>query len=113
MMIKAPLSIAGANGYGAHNGVAVQDRTGLICAVAIGDVPELDADAMARLIVAAPSLAEKLENCVKALTFAINGWDQSDPWIQKLRATRDGAQEALNGSTPPREGSDNQMEAAQ
>lgn len=59
-MIKAPLSISNSNGYGVHNGVAVEDRTGLVCAVAIGDVPELDATAMARLIVAAPKLKDAL-----------------------------------------------------
>lgn len=41
-------------------------------------------------------LRGKLTNCVHALTFAINGWDESDPFIQKLRATRDGAQAALS-----------------
>jgi hypothetical protein len=51
-------------------------------------------------------LEKKLTNCIQALTFAINGWDESDPYIVKLRATRDGAEKALdkpNGASAPRE----------
>jgi hypothetical protein len=51
-----------------------------------------EAEANARLIAAAPEMLQKLHNCVSALTFAIAGMDESDPWITKLRATRDGAQ---------------------
>lgn len=49
---------AGRSGYGAHDGVTVTDNRGLVVAVAIGDVPELDALATARLIAAAPDLLE-------------------------------------------------------
>jgi len=48
----------GRSGYGVHDGVTVTDNRGLVVAVAIGDVPELDAMATARLIAAAPDLLE-------------------------------------------------------
>lgn len=54
--------------------------------------------ANARLLAAAPLLAEKLKNCIAALTFVIDGTAESDPYITKLRATRDGAQAALSAA---------------
>jgi hypothetical protein len=56
----------GSSGYGAHDGVTVTDNRGLVVAVAIGDVPELDALATARLIASAPDL---LEACQTALAY--------------------------------------------
>jgi hypothetical protein len=40
-------------------------------------------------------LLQKLKNCVAALTFAIDGWDEADPMLTKLRATRDGAAQTV------------------
>lgn len=54
------LASTGPHGYGAHDGVTVTDNRGLVVAVAIGDVPELDAIKTARLIAAAPDLLEAL-----------------------------------------------------
>ena len=55
-------------GYGSHNGVTVTDNCGLVVAVAIGDVPELDALATARLIAAAPDLLEVAEHIDRTAT---------------------------------------------
>ena len=57
---------AGRSGYGAHDGVTVTDNRGLVVAVAIGDVPELDALATARLIAAAPDLLAALTSIANA-----------------------------------------------
>jgi hypothetical protein len=51
----------GAGGYANCNGATVKDQRGFTVAVAIGDVPELDAFANARLIAAAPDLLEAAE----------------------------------------------------
>jgi hypothetical protein len=59
----------GPTGYGAHDGVTVTDNRGLVVAVAIGDVPELDAPATARLIASAPDLLEALKGAIGALEF--------------------------------------------
>ena len=53
------------------------------------------ANTIVRAVNAHETLAKKLDNCVHALTFAIDGWDESDPYIIKLRATRDAAAKAL------------------
>lgn len=60
---KFPWSVRSNGGYGALNGSSISDASGLIVAVAIGDVPELDAASNARLIAAAPDLIEALEQC--------------------------------------------------
>lgn len=61
--------------------------------------PYAEAEAFAAYLVRAvnahETLAKKLDNCVHALTFAIDGWDETDPYIIKLRSTRDGAAKAL------------------
>jgi hypothetical protein len=48
----------------------------------------------------AETTARKLKNCVDALTFAIDGWDESDPYIRKLRVTRDAALDTLKALAP-------------
>lgn len=48
--------VEGGPGYANTRGVNIKDDRGLVLAVAIGDVPELDAEANARLIAAAPDL---------------------------------------------------------
>jgi hypothetical protein len=48
----------GNGGYGFYDGATVSDNRGLVVAVALGDAPELDALATARLIAAAPDLLE-------------------------------------------------------
>lgn len=52
------------NGYGELNGIQVKEQRGLVLAVAIGDVPELDSEANARLIAAAPELLRCLRNMI-------------------------------------------------
>ncbi len=55
------IASTGPHGYGAHDGVTVTDNRGLVVAVAIGDVPELDAIKTARLIAAAPDMLALVE----------------------------------------------------
>jgi hypothetical protein len=50
----------GNGGYGFYDGATVTDNRGLVVAVALGDAPELDALATARLIASAPDLLEAL-----------------------------------------------------
>ena len=51
----------GNGGYGFYDGATVTDNRGFVVAVALGDVPELDALANARLIASAPDLLEALQ----------------------------------------------------
>lgn len=55
-----PWEATDTQGYGPLNGVSVRDARGLVLAVAIGDVPELDSVGNARLIAAAPDLLAAL-----------------------------------------------------
>ena len=58
---KGPLQVGPAIGYGGFKGFPIKDtRSGLVVAVAIGDVPELDARANATLFAAAPTLYDAL-----------------------------------------------------
>jgi hypothetical protein len=71
-----PWTTASDRGYGHYNGVQITDnRTGLVLAVAIGDVPELHAPANARLIAAAPDL---LATLIKVRDSFIYADDHSD-----------------------------------
>ena len=80
-------------GYGAHDGVAVREERGLVLAVAIGDVPELKADANARLIAAAPDLLAALQALVANPAFELGS-----PKIEGRKGPRKtAAEEAWNG----------------
>ncbi|CAN7602494.1 hypothetical protein [Bosea sp. LjRoot237] len=65
--VATPLSVRGGPGYGNHNGIAVQDARGYVAAVAINDVPELDAPALAHLIAAAPDVVEHAKRVMALL----------------------------------------------
>ncbi|TIS78005.1 MAG: hypothetical protein E5W94_11455 [Mesorhizobium sp.] len=60
-----PWEAGSERGYAELNGVQIRDRVGLVLAVAIGDVPELDSKANARLIAAAPELLAALKAVVR------------------------------------------------
>lgn len=64
-----PFEVLPGRGYGQLNGAAIRDQRGLIVAVAIGDVPEIDTDGIARLIAAAPELLEALKAAKQYLAF--------------------------------------------
>lgn len=64
---KFPWSVRSNGGYGSLNGSSISDARGLIVAVAIGDVPELDAASNARLIAAAPDLLAALKEAVEII----------------------------------------------
>ncbi len=56
-----PWSIDRYLGYGELNGVSIRGADFYVLAVAIGDLPELDAQANARLIAAAPDMFATLQ----------------------------------------------------
>jgi hypothetical protein len=69
-----PWTAGSDRGYGHYNGVQItDDRSGLVLAVAIGDVPELKAQANARLIAAAPELLAALLMVQRELACVIPG----------------------------------------
>lgn len=77
-------------GYGHYGGVTVTDNRGLVVAVALGDVPELDADKTARLIAAAPDLLEAAIEALDSMTVCgvVRAGDihENDPTLGLLRA---------------------------
>lgn len=80
------LASSGPHGYGAHDGVTVTDNRGLVVAVAVGDVPELDAMANARLIAAAPDLLAALNRLINATAILPPSMDEPGSAMAQARA---------------------------